>query len=206
LGLLWPGVSKAIFGGWEYAEPLGWDSKDQKVFFIVYCVSEADRGPFVIYFDLKGTNPRRPVQVGWSKKVAAGDERDSIVTAKALALRRRLHPLLDVSGQTVFHYTSVIQVDSVASQYGDSHYKRYRINAYDPDLTNESFEVTTLCEPVVRMVRKYRVGETGPTFGILSFRAIPVEMCYETQVPVLLSDKLPTAETQPTKVEWIQWE
>jgi hypothetical protein len=194
----------ATFGGWEYAEPLGWDAKDQKAFFIVYCISEADRGPFVIYFDLKAKNPKRPVQVAWSKD-GTGDDRDSIVTTKVQTLRRRLRPLLDVSGQTVFHYTNVIHVDSVASEYGDSHYKRYRIEAYDPDLTNDTFEVTTLCEPVVRMVRKYRVGETGPTFGILSFRAIPVEMCYETQVPVLLSDT-PAAQTPRTKVEWIQWE
>jgi hypothetical protein len=201
---LFPAPLWATFGGWEYAEPLGWDAKDQKAFFIVHCVSETDRGPFVIYFDLKGVNPSHPVQVGWSKG-GAHDE-DSTFVSRLQALQRRLGPFVDVSGQTVFHYTWSVQQDSLISKDGYSRYARYRIRVSDQNMANEVFDVTTLCEPVVRMVRKYRVGETGPTFGILSFRAVPFEMCYETQVPVLLSDKPITAQTQPTKVEWIQWE
>ena len=86
----------------------------------------------------------------------------------------------------------------------DSYFKRFRIRVSDADLTEGEFEVTTLCEPVVRMIRRYRVGEAGPIFGILSFRGVPVEMGYETQVPVFLSPR--RANAPPIVVEWIRWE
>lgn len=201
---LCPSLVRATVGGMEYAEPLGWDAAHQKAFFLVQSVSEAGRGPFVIYFDLGGVSPDRPVQVGWSK--GGGDE-DSLSASRLESLRRRLRPLIDIPGQTVFHYSRIVGEDSVASLDGDTYFKRYRIIVSDHQITDGSFEVTTLCDPDVRMIRRYRVGKDGPMFGILSFRGVPWEMCYETQVPVLLSSPSPPdLKGTPRKVEWIRWE
>ena len=86
------------------------------------------------------------------------DDEDSTFVSRLQALQRRLGPFVDVSGQTVFHYTWSVQQDSLISKDGYSRYARYRIRVSDQNMANEVFDVTTLCEPVVRMVRKYRVG------------------------------------------------
>jgi hypothetical protein len=207
LAILLPGAVLASHGGWEYAEPLGWDEKEQKAYFMVTCVSESDRGPFVIYFDMKGTSPEQPIQTAWSKGDGHSEGLDSLFAERLAALRARLRPFVETIGPTVFHYNWETKQDSVESIGGGSYFKRFKIRVSDNAITSETFEVTTLVEPVVRMTRKYRVGETGPAFGILSFRGIPVEMGYETQVPVLL---LQTSEhphnAKARQVEWIRWE
>ncbi len=204
--LAFPSLGRATHGGWEYAEPLGWDEKEQKAYFLVTCVSESDRGPFVIYFDMKGTPPEQPIQTAWSKGDGRSEPPDSLFNARLAALRTRLRPFVEIPGPTVFHYLWETKQDSVESVISGSYFKRYRIRVSDANIVEGEFEITTLCEPSARLIRKYRVGETGPTFGILSFRGIPIEMCYETQVPVLLSPRPQSMKNTPRKVEWIRWE
>lgn len=200
-------VPLAVLGshwGMEYAEPLGWDPVDQKAFFLIHRVSESGHGPIVVYFDVDGQNAGRPVQVGWSK---ARSYDDSLTPSKLQDLRRRLRPLKDLPSLTVFHHTSILKEDSVASVDRSHYFKRYRISVRDLQITDEAFEVTTLSEPVVRMIRRLQAGDNGPFFGILSFRGVPIEIGYETQVPVLLSSPSPRSPKKPpTKIGWIRWE
>src|SRR5206468_3092399 len=84
---------------------------------------------------------------------------------------------------TVFHYTRVLSVDTLKSEY-EGRTVRYRMEVFDGNICEGSFEVTTLAEPSVRMIRKYRVPGQEYRFGVLSFRAIPYEMIYEVAVPL----------------------
>lgn len=113
-------------------------------------------------------------------------------------LRRRLRPLEDESGQTVFHYTRVLNVDTLRSEDWGARV-RYRLEVSDGNVCDGSFEVTTLAEPSVRMIRKYRIPGEEHRFGILSFRAIPYEMIYEVQIPVVLDG------AHGRRVEWKPW-
>jgi len=183
----------ASHGGPEVAIPLGWDQVEHKAFFKIEHHDESGLPPYVIYFALTGALWSGPVQVAWSKEGSSAD-----FESEMTKLLPRLHPFKDESGASVFHYTRVLAVDTLKSEYWGS-IVRYRILASDPEICLDSFELSTLVEPSVRMVRRYRIPNGKQRFGILSFRALPYEMVYEVQIPVLLKGEV----TQ--RIEWKRW-
>ena len=99
LALLIPTPARATHGGMEYAEPLGWDAADHRAYFLIHSVSESDLGPFVVFIDVDGPEPYRPVQVTWSKST---NDRNAHFASRLAALRRRLRPFVDLPGRRFF--------------------------------------------------------------------------------------------------------
>jgi hypothetical protein len=91
--------------------------------------------------------------------------------------------------------------DTLSAGDGAYRFVRYRLEVGDPQICDCSFDVTTLVEPSVRMIREFQVPGTEHRFGFLSFRAFPTEMGYEVQFPVPLS-----GGRVLRRVEWKPWE
>lgn len=189
------GVARATTGGPDVAAPLGWDPVDRKAFFTIRSLDESGRAPAVVYLAWRKGGDAVPVQVGWSR---SADE-DSTYSKQLERLRRRLRPLREESGPTMFDFRRVLEADTLRSPYWGRR-ARFRVEVSQAGICDCSFEVTTIIEPDVRMIRTFAVGPEGPRFGILSFRAKPYEMGYEVQIPVLLE------AGSKRRIEWKPWE
>ena len=194
----------ASTGGPDIVEALGWDPVERRAYFTIRHIDESGRMPAVIHFDLGGSSPAQPVQVGWSKNASISGEERTRYDQQLQGLQARLRPLEAIDGPTVFHHARTLEADTLSRPYA-----RFLVNVSDWRVSEVGFEVHTIVEPSVRMLRKYQVPGRSETFGVLSFRAIPTEWGYEAQIPVLLSappGPPSRPQPQPIRIEWKRWE
>lgn len=182
-------VTQATTGGPEIADALGWDPVDRKVFFTIHLVDESGRMARVVYFT-RGGSPFGYV-VDWSR----ADLGDSAYARRLRSLRKRLRPLRLLAAPTIPESRSIVGVDTVGPP--DMRWPRFRVRARDLQSFGGTLEVTTIGDPDVRVIRQYFAPDWPTRLGIVSFRGIPYEAGYETQVPVLLPGPRDTL-----RIEW----
>jgi hypothetical protein len=197
-GATWAGHGWATSGGPDWARPLGWDSEHGRAYFLIMHLDELAHGPAVVYVATDSLASDVPVQADFELSTWMMQFGDSAVSmlSETLARQLALAPLEDVSSTSVFHYSTVVSSDTLHTEE-DLKYPRYLVRAVDGSLG--TFEVETLCEPSVRMLRMFQVPGSEHRFGILSFRAKPYEMCYEVQLPVLIRPGV-------IRIRWEEWE
>lgn len=88
------------------ATPSGRTGGGLKRLFFCYLVAVS---LIVLYFDLKGRQPERPIQVGWSK---GPHDVDSLFAGRLESLKRRLKPLADVPGLTIFRDSRTVRAQT----------------------------------------------------------------------------------------------
>lgn len=170
----------ASTGGPDLAEPLGWNPESGEVFFRIVHGDESGDAPSVVRLTL-GQRSNQFEPLSWS----VGVERDSVYRAELNRIRKTLHPLHEMLWTTIPAMQQALTLETLKADRNAFPRYRVRVSGFN-GACRGWVEAETFRDPVLRMVRLYRVPGRRDLIGVFSFRGTPTEMAYETQVPVLL--------------------
>lgn len=197
-------LAHASSGGPELCEVLGWDPIDRKIFCALDWRSEEGLPRRMVYFAIDGRSPCSMVEVRFP--VRTDDPLVRRVGAREAIRRRwrtivgRLKPLVPAAELTLPSVT-IVDADSIAYRGtgGPPALARYRVRLRGlGGVFQGPFDVTTYGTPQVAVPRVYRIPGRREMLAVVSFIGVPIEIGYEAQVPVLISNRCPP----PRRVEW----
>jgi hypothetical protein len=183
-------------GGPDVVEPLGWDPQSETAYFRIIHENESGWRPTVVVLarDVISTHPL-PVALSRSFN---RDTDDQTYEAWVDSLRRSLTPLYEVPSPSLFKRSEILAADTLTGPGG--RFPRYTLRVSDGRIGQFIVE-GVLCSPHVVMVRCFQPPNQPVRFGVLAFRAIPWEECYEVQLPVAI-----ISPSTPVRVRWRSWQ
>lgn len=181
----------ASLGGPLTVEVLGWDPATRRIYAEQTGHDESLERNLAFYFDLGSTDPGRPHLVRGSAPMPPADDSTGWRARSAawLRLRRSLQPLVrtDEGGESFIRGARVVRDTTV--QFG-SWSGPVRQFVVDVSVLQQgkgaSIRVTAYFDPVVRVLRRYRIPQLDAELAVLTRLGDPNEGGYESQGCVLL--------------------
>lgn len=174
--------SRAMTGGPDLCEVLGYDPRDEKVFVAIYHADESGRLPTVLYFELRASFPEVPRVVGWSRGSLPDTTRHGHELRK---LKRRLRPMIQILWPS-FVVTRIMERRDTTIRTGETTFVYHIDVPYQVGLWNQSLQVTAFRDSTVRLLSLYTVPGRRERLAVVSFMGIPYEGGFEVQAPALV--------------------